>query len=250
MKIVISDSRVFRESIYIISEIVTEARFLFKDEGVELISTDPGNISMVEFKAPKSFFDVYEINKTDGNEQEEVCFDISRLKEIFKRIKTNNSLTLETTQNKLQIIIEGASKKTFSLPLLTLDVANRKVPDLSYNYSIKMPSSLLTESLEDISLMGDVIVFEVNDKKIYFRTPENSMSSGKIEFEQNDVIKILGDVEDKNEAYFSIEYLKKMVGASKISPTVEVKFKDSYPLTLVYKEDVSIRFILAPRQKD
>lgn len=246
MKIVITDSRIFKESITIISEIVTEARFLFKKDGVELVSTDPGNISMVEFSAPSTFFDLYELEK----DEEEVCFDVSRLKEIFRRIKNNNSLTLQTESNKLKIIIEGASVKTFSLPLLTLESGNKKVPSLTYDFSIKMPSNLLTESLEDISLMGDVIVFEVNEEKINFKTPESAMSSGNIEFNQNDLIKIQGDVQEKSESYFSIEYLKKMVGASKISPNVEIKFKDSYPLTLLYNQDVNLRFILAPRQKD
>lgn len=240
-----NDPKKFKEAVNIISDIVTDTRFLFTDDGIELVSTDPGNISLVNFKAPKDFFTEYEVKG-----EEEVAFDISKIKDIFKRIKPNNSLSLETEENKLKIVIEGNSKKTFYLPLLTLDVASKKMPSLEYDFSLKMQSSLLGEGLEDISLISDVIVFDVKKDKFLLKSPKNAMSSANIDFPFGENLVLDGEVTEDSEAYFSVEYLKKMVAASKISDNVIIKFKESYPLTLVYQDELSMMFILAPRQKD
>ena len=52
-----------------------------------------------------------------------------------------------------------------------------------------------------------------------------------------------------NRSKYSIEYLKKMVAASKLSDEVQINFSQDYPLRLDYKviDKVSLSFVLAPR---
>ena len=54
---------------------------------------------------------------------------------------------------------------------------------------------------------------------------------------------------EKVKAKYSIEYLKKMIGGSKLCDEVEIHFGKDYPLRLDYKtvDRVMLSFILAPR---
>ena len=55
--------------------------------------------------------------------------------------------------------------------------------------------------------------------------------------------------EDKVKAKYSIEYLKKMITASKLTNEVRIQFNKDYPLKLEYKavDKLLLSFVLAPR---
>ena len=73
------------------------------------------------------------------------------------------------------------------------------------------------------------------------------MSQAKIEIKEGDNIKI--EASEKVKAKYSIEYLKKMIGAGKLSENVELKFNKDYPLKIDFKavDKLLLSFILAPR---
>ena len=64
-----------------------------------------------------------------------------------------------------------------------------------------------------------------------------------------DETKIVCDNKDKIKSKYSIEYLKKMIAASKVSSTVKVQFNKDYPLKMEFLDldKVMLSFILAPR---
>jgi len=50
MRLVIADSSLLKDSISVISDLVSEARFKISRDGLELIAMDPANVAMVVFK--------------------------------------------------------------------------------------------------------------------------------------------------------------------------------------------------------
>ena len=73
------------------------------------------------------------------------------------------------------------------------------------------------------------------------------MSQAKIEMKEGQETKI--KAKDNVKARYSIEYLKKMIGGSKLADNVEIYFNKDYPLRLDYKtlDKIQLSFILAPR---
>ena len=111
-----------------------------------------------------------------------------------------------------------------------------------------MPCSVFNEAVEDADIIGESLALEAESKKFNIMA-EGDLSQVKVEITEDDAIKIKVDGTSKIRAKYSIEYLKKMVGGSKLSDTVEIYFNKDYPLKLVYKEmdKVLLSFILAPR---
>ncbi len=244
MKLTLAEPKYLKDSIAIISELVTEARFKLTKDAIELVAMDPANVAMVVFKLLRSCFVDYEIEK-----EEELALNLDNMKTILKRAKANDIVTIEISdENKLSITFKGSNKRTFSIPIIELEEREQKVPDLSFPISITTSSSILSDAIDDVSIVADAVSFIAEQSKLEI-TAEGDMSKAAVEIKKDEETAIIADTQDKIKAKYSIEYLKKMVAGSKLADKVTIKFNNDYPLRLDYTaiDKLSLSFILAPR---
>src|SRR3989338_3599836 len=227
MKLTLAEPKYLKDSVSIISELVNEARFKITKNAIELVAMDPANVAMVIFKLLSSTFVEYDVT-----EDMELAINLSNLKQVLRRAKPNDMLSLEIKENKLKIILEGTTKRTFSLPIIELEEREQRIPELSFPVTITATSSFLNDSIEDVDIIGESVLSEAN-----------------ISIPESEEVKIINDAGDKVKAKYSIEYLKKMMNAGKLVPNVKINFNKDYPLKLEYKivDKIMISFILAPR---
>ena len=244
MKLTLAEPKYFKDSIAIISELVNEARFKITKNAMELVAMDPANVAMVEFKLLASTFIEYEVDKDI-----EIGVNLVDMKAVMRRAKANDSVTLEVTgENRIKITFKGANTRTFSLPIIELEEKEQKVPELNFPTTITTTAANLTEAIEDVDIVAESVSFIADADKLVI-SAEGDMSKADIEIKKADDTKIKSETQDKIRSKYSIEYLKKMISASKISDTVQLQFNKDYPLKLEFKEvdKVMLCFILAPR---
>ena len=243
MKLVLSDATQFKDSISVISELVNEARFKISKDGLELVAMDPANVAMVIFKFFSSSFSEFEVDV-----EQEIAINLANFKQILRRAKGNDVVTFEVVGNKLQVQFRSESVRTFSLPLLDFEEKQQRVPNLTFPISINIPVSVLTDAIEDVDVVAESVSFIAEPEKFTIHA-EGDLSKAIIEIKQSDVFKIVSETNARIRAKYSIEYLKKLVAASKLSDEVGVFFNQDYPLKLEYKvvDKLLLTFILAPR---
>ena len=244
MRLTLAEPRYLKESVMIISDLVNEARFRVNKEAIELVAMDPANVAMVIFKLLSSSFTEYDLKK-----DVEIAINLSNLKQIMRRAKPDDMLTLELDpDNKLKIILKGNNLRTFNLPIIELDEKEQKIPDLKFPVVIKLPSEILNEAIEDVDVVAESVTFHAEPKKFSI-SAEGDLSQANIEMKESDNIKIKVEGGEKIKAKYSIEYLKKMITGSKIADEASIYFNKDYPLKLEYKtvDKVMLSFILAPR---
>jgi len=244
MKLTLAEPKYLKESVTIISDLVNEARFKVNKEAIELVAMDPANVAMVIFKLLSSSFTEYDVKK-----DVEIAINLSNLKQILRRAKPDDMLTLELDpENKLRIILKGNNLRTFNLPIIELDEKEQKIPNLNFPVTIKIASSILNEAIEDVDVVAESVTFMAEPKK-FSVIAEGDLSQAKIEIKEGDNVKIKVEGEEKLKAKYSIEYLKKMITGSKLADEVSIYFNKDYPLKLEYKtvDKVMLSFILAPR---
>jgi len=244
MKLTLAEPGYLKDSISIISELVNEARFKITPDAIELVAMDPANVAMVVFKLFSSCFTEYDV-KTDT----ELAINLNNLKQILKRAKPNDMLTLELTpENKLQIKLKSGTTRTFSIPIIELDEREQKVPDLSFPVSIQTQSSILNDAIDDADIVAESVTLAAEKDKVEIAA-EGDLSKANIEITANDDTKITTDSADRIKSKYSLEYLKKMMAGSKLSNEVMFQFNKDYPLKLEYKvvDKILLAFILAPR---
>jgi len=243
MKLTLAEPKYLKESISIISELVNEAKFKINKEGIELVAMDPANVAMVIFKLFASSFVEYEVT-----DEARLSLNLNNLKQVMRRAKPNDMVTLELNDNKLNIILKSKTKRTFSLPIIDAEQKEQKIPDLNFPLTITTNSDQLLEAIEDVDIIGESVSF-LGEKDKFTIVAEGDMSKVHIEILSDDTTTITMTVGEKVKARYSVEYLKKMIAAGKLVPTVSIYFNKDYPVKLEYKtvDRLLMTFILAPR---
>jgi len=243
MKLTLAEPKYLKESISIISDLVNEAKFKITPNAMELVAMDPANVAMVIFKLLSSTFTEYDVKK-----ETEFGINLANLKQILRRAKPNDMLTIELDpENKIKIQLKGNTTRTFSLPVIELDEHEQKVPELSFPVTIQTTTNILNDVIEDVDIVAESVSFIANPKKFTVQA-EGNLSKAHIEINEGNQTKIKTST-DTIKSKYSIEYLKKMIGGSKIANDVTIQFNKDYPLKLEFKEvdKVLLSFILAPR---
>lgn len=241
MKLTLSEPKTFKESIAILSDLVTETTITVTQENLEIIAMDPANVAMVIFKLSKNNFAEYEVKE----EKESISVNLTNLKQILRRLKTKDILTLEASENKLKITMKAKNTRTFNIPLIELENENQKIPDLNFETTIQLPSATLNDSIDDVDIVGESVTFHSLDNTLNISS-SGDLTNANVRLNPDDEIDINSNSEQKSK--YSTEYLKKMIQGSKITDKTNIKFSSNYPLRLEYHaEGASLEFILAPR---
>ena len=243
MKLTLAEPKYLKDSVSIISELVNEASFKITPQAMELVAMDPANVAMVIFKLLSSCFTEYNVET-----EQEVAINLGNLKQILRRAKSNDMLTLELEESKLKIILKGTSTRTFSLPIIDIDEKEQKIPELNFGVTIQADAMVLNDAIEDVDIIAESVSFIAEQGKFTVMA-EGDLSKAKVEINESEKTKISLHEGDSIKAKYSIEYLKKMIAGSKLADTVSISFNKDYPLKIEYKkiDKVMLSFILAPR---
>ncbi len=244
MKLVLAEPRYFKDSISIVSELVTEAKFTAGVNGLKLVAMDPANVAMVVLELLSSCFTEYQVKDT-----EVVCINLNNLKQILRRTKGDDVLILETAEdNKLKIVMKSNTIRSFSIPTLELDDKEQRVPELSFPIVVESRSDILTEAIEDVSVVAESVTFLGEEGQLSVKA-EGDLSKAFIEIKPDETTVIKTTSGDKFKAKYSLEYLKKMIAGGKLAENVSLQFNNDYPMKLEYKvkDKLLLSFILAPR---
>lgn len=238
MKLTLSSPKIFSDIVGIISELVVEVRLKVTKEGMSLTAIDPANVAMVYFKIPSSLFSDFEIEK----EEEEMGVNLNNLKAVLRRCKPGASLTIERQDNLLKLGIHDRVKRDFSLALIDIDAEEKPLPEWEFNSVIKINSDILTEVIEDCSVVSDACTFIASPDS--FIIEAHDLNSARAEFSADEA-----EIHSGNStARFSLEYLQKFIKGAKISMNSTLSFSDNHPMRLDFHTgDVVLSFVLAPR---
>lgn len=247
MKLVLAEPKFLTDSISIISELVNEVTLKVQKNKIDLIAMDPANVAMTSFTLLSSAFSEYELDDT-----KEISINLEQFRQVLKRAKPSDSitLTLDDKKNKLKIKILGNSIRTFDLSLLNLDEKEAKVPDLNFPVKITTSTSTFDEAIEDMGVISDALTLTAEKEKFIINAVSN-LHAAKVELQKDKETSIENSSTLVTSKY-SLEYLKKMIKASKLTNEVQIQFDKDYPLRLDYlvKDKMNLTFILAPRVSD
>lgn len=245
MNLTLAETKPFADSVSIISELVNEATFKITSNGLEMIAMDPANVAMISFRLLGSAFTEYslEADKT-------ITINLDNLKQILRRAKPIDTVNfqLDEEKNKLKVKIFGSSTRTFKLALIEKPDKAQKIPDLKFKTQITTSSDIFNEAIEDMGVISESVAFNVEKDKLTIIS-ESKLNAAKVEIPNEKQTSIVLDSEENIQSKYSLEYLKKMIKASKLSKEMDIRFDKDYPLKLDYtiKDKLSLSFILAPR---
>jgi len=243
----ITDAKLLRDSLDAVSELIDEAELSVTPEGMRIVASDRAVVAVVNFFISKNAFDSYECDK-----EAKLGINLTNVMQILRRWK-DEKMTISAEGNKILLSFAGSSKRHFTLPVI--DVSKEESPDLAklesgFTESLTISSDAFSSGVEDAELVGDSVVFTVR-KDMFILTSENDSSSTKLEMLPGESLNILS-VGEPVRARYSIDYMKKMLKARKLSGTAKLSLSSEYPLRLSFSvpEKLELSFILAPRVEE
>lgn len=243
-KAVMSDSSLFRDSISTIGELIDEGIFKVDKNGLSLIAADRAMVAVIDFKMPATIFDKFEVDK-----EQSIAVNITNFVSVLKRVAPNEKLELELKDNKLEIVMKNSSTRKFTVPLL--DITQEEIPpinQLEFNAKAKIKAAILKNGIDDAEIVSDSIIFEAT-KDSFNMSASGDISSAELTLEKgNDALLDL-NVTGAVRARYPLDYLKKMVKASKLADDVNLRWSKDYPMRMDFSsvDKVSLGFVLAPR---
>ena len=248
LRAVLSDITLFRDSLTAIHELVNEAIFKVKADGIYLTATDPTMVALIDYKFLSSAFETYELK-----ESEDIGLNIENLLAVLKRAKAGEKVTLDFAKgaNKLLVTIAGASTRKFTIPVL--DIEKGEVPEMSLEFTatVEVKTNVLADGIDDASIVTDTVILGASANEFTMRA-EGDLSKVEIALEKGSADLIGIEAKTTVSSKFSLEYLKKIVKGAKIADTAKIQLGSDYPLKVTFRavDNLQISYVLAARVED
>jgi proliferating cell nuclear antigen len=172
---------------------------------------------------------------------------------VIKRIKGSEHVTLELSRDssKLKITVEGNGKRLFEIPILDIKDEKPPVDQLNFTGRVEIESSIMEDGIADADIVGDSVILEAGPE-VFRMYSKGDISSTELEMVKKDAGMLKLHATGSIRARYPLEYLKKMVKASKISKHAVLEFGNDYPMRLEFTavDKAHLSFILAPRVEE
>jgi proliferating cell nuclear antigen len=244
-KAVTSDSKLLKDSIDTISQLIDDGLFKIKKDGIELSAADRATVSFVDFKIKSSAFDEYECD-ADVN----IGLNLLNFLTVLKRANANDKLTLSLNdkENRLEIFLEGDSKRKFAIPLI--EIRREEMPQvekLDFAAQADVRADIIEQGLSDAEIVADSITIELSEDSLSMFASGNS-SKSEMNIEKGNEALLELNAGSAVQSRYSLDYLKKMIKGSRISDKMKLMLGKDFPLKIVFEgDDVYLSMILAPR---
>lgn len=244
----LGNTSLFKDSIETISNIIDEGIFQIDEDGISLMATDRAMVAVVDFEMNRDAFEEYEVEGETN-----IGLNMPHLVSILKRIKPEDQLILKLDEddNKLNLVFKGLSERRFSVPII--DVSEDDVPptnDLDFPITVELLSNVLKEGIADAEVVSDSVKFRA-DKDFFGLKAEGDMSDTELKLINGEDSNLEIEGDEHVESRYPIDYLNRMIKASKIAPRTKINLGSDFPLKLEFGTDkVQMNFVLAPRVEE
>lgn len=240
---VLSDPKILKDSIDTISQIIDEGIFKIRMDGIEMIAADRAMVAVVDFKLSSEAFEKYTCDK-----EQAVGVNILSFLTILKRVGNDDKLSISIDNSKMRLTASGASIRNFEIPLL--DISSDNIPpvaQLDFSANALINSDVLVQAIEDADIMADSIMIELSDEKINtFAEGDSSKTELCLPKGNPSIFELNAKTQARSR--YPLDYLKKIMRASKLAERTKIQMSTDYPLKLEFIGDkVKMSFVLAPR---
>ena len=227
-----------------IAELIDETDLVIRQDGIKMISSDRAVVVVVDFFLEKNAFKEYNYT-TDMK----VGVNLLNLLRVLKRAGPNDVMHI-TIDKKIELKFTGSSSRIFTLPMI--DVSKEELPPidkLEFVSTFDMKTDMFSDGIDDADLISDTLVFVTAGNRL-FLSAESDQSSVELELNENVLKNFVS--KDSSRARYSIEYLKKIMKAKKISEQLSISYSTDYPMRLFFNipGKAKLTFILAPRVEE
>jgi len=238
------DARVWRYLISAISKVIEEGVFIVDpDEGLTFRAMDPSHVIMLDMKFPRDSFEEFDVEQ-----RVELGVNLEDVAKVLRRAGKEDRLEISADENSISFTFIGKGYRRFTLPLLDITAEQLPEPQLEFKARVKVMSDVYRDTIKDVELIGDVIRFVAGSEE--FKVLSTSeLGEAEIIYTRESGSLIELEVEDTQQASYTLEYFSDLSGASRVADMITIQFSTDMPALVEHElpQGARFNFLIAPR---
>ncbi|MFN4132748.1 MAG: proliferating cell nuclear antigen (pcna) [Candidatus Hadarchaeales archaeon] len=224
-------------------KLMGEGAMKFESDGVKMKAIDPSLAVLVDFYLPKDAFEMYEVK-----EPKVVGLKFEDLEKVLSRAKSDDELMMELDekQGKLALTFKGASTRTLSIPLISVDERELPEPKIQFTAEVEVAGEVILDGLKDAEMVGETIRFIV-DKEEFQMIGEGDGGTSELKLSKGDKGLVKMSVQQPVKSKFGLRNIVEITRGVKSTDVVKMSLGTGMPLQLdLQVEKGKLRFFVAP----
>ncbi|MCI2414833.1 MAG: DNA polymerase sliding clamp [Candidatus Aramenus sp.] len=211
-----------------VGEFMNEASIVSTKDGIRISGIDPSRVVFLDIFLPSAYFEDYE-----SEEKEVYGFSLKEVNQVLKRVKKNDSITIYTEQEKINVDISDGFERIFKLPILGSSEPQNPSMNLEFPFKAKLLTAVFSEVISDLSNLGDTLIISSKEQKLYLEA-QGDLGNSTVELSTDNGGLIESEGSDATSTY-GMEYVYNTIPMRKPSDTVQLAFGSQLPLKLRYE---------------
>ncbi|MEM1918525.1 MAG: DNA polymerase sliding clamp [Desulfurococcaceae archaeon] len=241
LHIVYPEGKFFKEIIDCLSKMIDEVAFQVYPDKLLVRAMDPGRVSLIEIEIPSSLFLEYVVDKESN-----INLSVANLSRILKGIKKGSRFVIEQEGEDVIVKIEALGKRVYKFR--NLDIPLPEIPELTYEFDVRgqLMADTIKHAIKDAESVGDQLeIAAPDDKTIVFRGKGTTLVENKLTMGSPSLIYL--EVRKPSKSTYQLEFLRNILGLTRVADVVTIEFSNDSPLKLAFKiSEGEVRFLLAP----
>lgn len=226
-----------------LKDLLTDAIIEASPDGLKIIAMDNSHVAMVHLKLEADRFELFECTRPSV----QLSVNMLDLNKLMKTVGNSDTLSIyveDEDMNNLYIQIENQLKNTrtlYKLRMLDIDMVEIDVPAEKFSNIIVLNSMEFQKLCRDMSHIASNVEIKVVGGEVTFSC-EGETIKQESTFHSDCLVAVDGDDygpdgsrDEIIQGIFPLKYLTTFTRCTNLSNTVELFFKNSYPLIVRYK---------------
>ena len=243
-----------------------DVEFVVSENGVYTQGMDGSHCCLYEMILKTDWFD-----KFDTDKRYVLGLNCELLAKVLNCLEQNQKIIMQYKEDRDDLFIslcpndgETSIVKVFHLPLMDIESNLLEIPDTEYSADITMSSDDFGKLVNQLSIFGKDIRFELGDSiKVTGKGDDGTMSAI---IKDEDIFSYVGEEDIDLKVEYAGGFIVMMTSFSKLNKKIQIHFSEEMPMKIQYgldnfmdedededeesKDKNFIRFFLAPKVHD
>lgn len=241
LRIVYPEAKYFKEIMDSLSKLVDEVVLKATPDGLTIRALDPGKVALIEINLPQTVFLEYQVPG-----EALIGLSVNSLTKLIKSVKKGSRFAISLEEENVYVTVEYIGKREYKFRNLEVPVPEAPELNLSFNVKAQVLADTVKNVIKDAETVSETLEMEAtNDNVLYFRSRGSSVIETKLTPGVGSLLNL--EVVEPSKSVYQLEYLKHVLGLTKIADVVSLKFSNDSPLELTFNiADGTVKYLLAP----
>ncbi|MEE2812626.1 MAG: DNA polymerase sliding clamp [Candidatus Thermoplasmatota archaeon] len=216
-----------RTIVDILTVLVDEAKFNFKDGHIEIRCVDPSHVAMIRMEVDAAAFEAWE------SEEASIGFELNKLRDLISLAGAEDLIEMQYDENDGRVNIQVGEINRVIRPLDRAAMLEPRVPEVDLSSRAVLSGVKFSRALRAAKQVGDLVTLSLNTQAFTVNVSGDT-DSVNVSYDAGEMEELVCDGPVRSQ--YSLQYLQPLAKRiENIVDSVAINFGENYPLKLEFE---------------